>query len=169
MSGFGADPTQQAPDPAQVFGDPSQVPAFAQPQQAQQQEPGEPAEPQGDPQAETLDAEMNILEAIEAGCEMCIAATEVNAEDYMRFAQGVSFLAGALEALQPKPDTAAAQVASTGMRVDQQHMATLLKAEKDIHEARARHNEQQVQSAQQSVPPPPQANRPGQQPPSARG
>lgn len=199
MSGFGVDPTQQdptqAPDPSQVFADPSQMPAMqgAQPQQGP--EPGEPNEPPGVP-AETLDAEINILEAIETGCEMCIAAGNVSAEDFMRFAQGVSFLATAIQALQPKPNPAAAQVASTAMRVDQQHAATMIKAAKDLHAAETQHNQQQQQAAQQDMPPHPaqqqvqgqqqqpghaataafqhrQApgppSRPGQQPPSARG
>lgn len=184
MSGFGVDPTQQgpdpqqqpgpqqAPDPSQVFADPSQLPAMQGGGASEEQEPGEPQQPLDIP-AETLDVEANILEAMEAGCEMCIAATNVDAEDFMRFAQGVQFLSVAMQNLQPRPatDPAAAQLAGTALRVDQQHTATMLKAQKDLATIRAQHDQQQVDSAHQSVSsvPPPPPPRPAATPPSARG
>jgi hypothetical protein len=64
------------------------------PQQPQQQPPG--------PEQQPIDLEGLIAEAIETGCHMCSAASDVSAEDFQRFAQGVSFLADAMSKLQPQ-------------------------------------------------------------------
>lgn len=167
MSGFGVDPSQQpAPDPSQIFPHPSQLPAMQQ-GQPQPPEPGEAPEQPHDVGGETLDAEVNILEAIEMGCEMCLSATDVNAEDFMRFAQGVQFLSIALSNLQPKPtvDPAAAQLAGTALRVDQAHSAAMMKAAKDLHSAQTQHDQAVLRDAQQAAHPPQPPQPPGQQVP----
>jgi hypothetical protein len=74
--------------------DPAQQPPDQQPPD-QQQQPGYADHP-------PIDLEGCIAQAIEDGCHMCSAATDVSAEDFQRFAQGVSFLADAMSKLQPQ-------------------------------------------------------------------
>jgi hypothetical protein len=169
-----ADPTM--PDPSQVFADPSQMPAMqgGQPQGAppEQSDQGEQEPQQPGYQHDPIDLEGCIAEAIEAGCHVASAAADVSAEDYMRFSQGVSFLASALKDIQPQPatDPAAAQLAGTALRVGQQHAAAMVGAAKDLHAAQTQHHQQQLQDAQQSVPPGgEQPNRPTPAQSSARG
>lgn len=119
---------QQAPDPSQIFSDPSQLQAM------QGGEPGEPQEAQqGPPQGqepppehgEALNVEHDILEAIEAGCRLAIAATDISAEDFMRFAQGVQFLTAGLRNLQPQAPPAD-PLAAAQLGAAQRHAAALL-------------------------------------------
>jgi hypothetical protein len=103
MSAPVADPNA-APDPSQVFTDPSQMPALqggqpqAPPEQSDQgeQEPGQQPGYHHDP----IDLEGCIAQSIESGCHLADAAQ--TAEDYQRFAQGVSYLATALKDIQPQ-------------------------------------------------------------------
>lgn len=93
-----------APDPSQVFTDPSQMAALqggqpqAPPEQTDQgeQEPGQQPGYEHPP----IDLEGSIAEAMQEGCHLAVAAQ--TAEDYQRFAQGVSYLATALKDIQPQ-------------------------------------------------------------------
>lgn len=156
------------PDPSQVFADPSQVPALqggdapgAEPQEPPAGEVPNEQEPVGPP----IDLEGSIAHAIEVGCEAAIAATETGAEEFMRFAQGVSFLAAAMKDLQPQPqpmDPAAASLASTAIQADQRHAQALMQTDQRHAQAMAQLAAQREAAAQQ-------ANRPTPSQPSARG
>lgn len=157
-------------DPSQLFGDPAQNPAMqAQaPQPPQGIPPQQGAEQENEPpHVEALDVEANIAEAIEAGCDLCLA-TE-SSEDFMRFAQGVSFLAAAVKSLQPPPNPAV----PTAIQADQRHAAATLQSATQIHladmqhQARAQQAQQQAQQAQQLAQQ--QQSRPGEPQPSTRG
>ena len=147
-------------DPSQIFGDPSQMAAMQQgPQQGPP--PSQGGEQEGEPHdAELLDVETSILEAIEAGCDLCMASQTVSSEDYMRFAQGVNFLATALKQLQPAPDP----TAGVAIQADQRHAAATLQSATQIHLADLQRQAQDRAAQQQQ-----QASRPGQPQPSARG
>jgi hypothetical protein len=86
------------------FGDPRQLQVLqggaGAPQDPAQQPPDQQQQP-GYADHPPIDLEGCIAQAIETGCHMCSAATDVSAEDFQRFAQGVSFLADAMSKLQP--------------------------------------------------------------------
>lgn len=165
-------------DPSAIFQDPSQMAALQGGQDAPGAEPQEPpageqnpGEQEPAPQAPPIDMEGSIAHAIEVGCEFAIAAQ--SADDFMRFSQGVNFLAGAMKDLQPAPqpmDPALASLAGTAMKTDQQHAATMIQAAKDLHAAQTQHQRQMVDAAQPPPEPAPgQPNRPTSSQPSGRG
>jgi hypothetical protein len=109
-------------DPSQLFEDPSQLGAMqpdAPLQQAIAQQMQEP-EPPFAREEEDIDLEGAISEAIETGCQMAVAASENSAEEFMRFSQGVNYLADALAKLQPSMDPAEASVIAAEIRAAQQ-------------------------------------------------
>lgn len=101
-------------DPQQVFPDPAQVEALqggeAPPEAMPEEGAAPPAEPpaEPEPEGEDLDLEGEIADAIETGCQLAQAA--LTAEDFMRFSQGVNYLASAFAALQPQADPGEAAV-----------------------------------------------------------
>jgi hypothetical protein len=85
------------------FDNPAQLQVLQGGAGAPQEAPQQPDQqrPPGD-QHPPIDLEGLIAEAIETGCHMCSAASDVSAEDFQRFAQGVSYLADAMQKLQPQ-------------------------------------------------------------------
>ena len=128
-------------DPAQVFG--------AAPQ-AEPEQPGPPEEElQGQPQPgapggnddvdpDGIDLEGAIANAIETGCEMAVAAAGNSADEFMRFAQGVNYLATGLGALQPQQDSNEAQVTIAEIRAQAQRDVATINAEAAAYAAASR-------------------------------